>query len=129
MNAAFWIKLGAFSGFLSVTLGAFGAHGLEKRLAEMGRADNFETAAQYQMYHALALIALGLLVQGTKPSTAANVAGWGFFIGSMIFSVSLYILALTGERWLGAITPFGGVGMLVGWVALMIAAGSTQAKM
>ncbi len=129
MTGSFWIKLGAISGFLAVTMGAFGAHGLEKQLAATGRADNFETAARYQMYHALALLVLGLLVSIGKPSTAANVAGWSFFAGSLIFSVSLYILALTGERWLGAITPFGGVGMLVGWVALAIAAGSTQMKM
>ncbi len=124
MTSVTWIKLGTLSGFLSVAMGAFGAHGLEERLAQTGRAANFETAARYQMYHALALLALGLVVHASKPSTAADVAGWGFFLGSLIFSVSLYVLALTGIRWLGAITPFGGVGMLVGWVALAIAAKS-----
>ena len=129
MSGSFWLKLGAISGFIAVSMGAFGAHGLEKQLEATGRAENFETAARYQMYHALALLALGIWVQITRPSTAANVAGWGFLSGSLVFSVSLYILSLTGQRWMGAITPIGGVGMLVGWIAFAFAAQSAQVKM
>lgn len=115
-----WIVFGSVSGLVSVAAGAFGAHGLKKRLA----ADlliTFETGARYEMFHALALVAVGLLML-RAPSTAGTVAGWSFLVGTVLFSGSLYVLALTGTRWLGAITPLGGVAFLVGWAALAVAA-------
>ena len=124
MRDGFWFQVGAFWGFLAVAMGAFGAHGLKDRLAELGQAATFQTAAQYHMYCALALLAVGLLVLTGRSGTTASIAGWGLLTGSLIFSGSLYLLALTGLKWLGAITPFGGVAMLVGWAALAVAAGT-----
>jgi uncharacterized membrane protein YgdD (TMEM256/DUF423 family) len=124
MRDAAWLQIGAAWGFLAVSMGAFGAHGLKERLGSLGQAANFQTAAQYQMYCALALVAVGLLVLCGRASAAATVAGWSFLAGSLIFSGSLYILSLTGLKWLGAITPIGGVFMLVGWAALAVAAGA-----
>ncbi len=115
-----WIATGAASSFVSVAAGAFGAHVLRARL-EADLLAVFETGARYQMYHALALVAVGLLC-AYSPSTAGTVAGVGFAAGTVLFSGSLYLLALTGTRWLGAITPVGGVAFLVGWVALAVAA-------
>jgi uncharacterized membrane protein YgdD (TMEM256/DUF423 family) len=124
MNTGFWLRIGAIWGFLAVAMGAFGAHRLKDRLAELGTAANFQTAAQYHMYHALALVALGVLAVAGRTGTALTVAGWSFLAGSLIFSGSLYILSITGMKWLGAITPIGGVLLLVGWAALAIAAGN-----
>jgi uncharacterized membrane protein YgdD (TMEM256/DUF423 family) len=107
-------------------MGAFGAHGLKDRLAELGQAASFQTAAHYHMYCALALLAVGSLVLSGRSGTAAAVAGWALLIGSLIFSGSLYLLAVTGLKWLGAITPLGGVAMLVGWAALAVAAGAEK---
>ena len=115
-----FIALGAFSGFLAVAAGAFGAHALRRRVAEDLLAV-FQTGAQYHMYHALALIAAGL-VGLRAPSGAARAAGWLFLVGTVLFSGSLYALALTGMRKLGAITPIGGMAFLVGWIALAWAA-------
>lgn len=122
MKDGTWLQVGAVWGFLAVTMGAFGAHGLKDRLAELNQSANFHTAAQYHMYCALALLAVGLLVQSGPSHPAVNIAGWAFLAGSVIFSGSLYLLAVTGLRWLGGITPIGGVVMLVGWAALAIAA-------
>ena len=116
MNGSFWVRLGALSAFLSVAAGAFGAHALKAKLSAEGLAV-FETGARYQMYHALALIAVGLLARGRS---LVDVAGWSFLIGTILFSGSLYALALTGERKLGMITPLGGLAFLVGWLALAI---------
>lgn len=115
-----FIVLGSLSGLISVAAGAFGAHVLAKRLDPKMLA-TFETAARYEMYHALALIAVGLLLL-KAPSTAGHVAGWAFVVGSAIFCGSLYILVFSGLRWLGAVTPVGGVAFLVGWGALAWAA-------
>jgi uncharacterized membrane protein YgdD (TMEM256/DUF423 family) len=104
-------------------MGAFGAHGLKDRLTELGQAANFQTAAHYHMYCALTLLAVGSLVLLGRTGTAVSVAGWSIWLGSLIFSGSLYLLAVTGANWLGAITPLGGVAMLVGWAALAVAAG------
>lgn len=110
--------LGAVHGGLSVACGAFAAHGLAGRLSPDALA-TFETAARYQMYHALALLAVGILsVRGESP--LLNWAGWSFMAGIVLFSGSLYVLALTGQTWLGAITPIGGVGFLAGWVLLTL---------
>jgi len=122
MKDGIWLQLGAVWGFLAVAMGAFGAHGLKGRLAELDQAANFHTAAQYHMYCALALLVVGLLVQSGRSHPAANMAGWAFLTGSVIFSGSLYLLAVTGLRWLGSITPIGGVAMLIGWAALAVAA-------
>ncbi len=112
--------LGAASGFVAVAAGAFGAHALRARLsAEMLAA--FEVGARYQMFHALALLAVAWAV-GRWPGPAASAAGWLFVAGTVLFSGSLYLLALSGIRWLGAITPFGGVALLAGWACLAWAA-------
>jgi uncharacterized membrane protein YgdD (TMEM256/DUF423 family) len=113
--------LGSVSGGVAVAAGAFGAHGLKKRLpADL--LEIFETAARYQMYHALALIAVAWAATRWPESGAVTTAGWGFVVGTVVFSGSLYALALSGVRWLGAITPIGGVALLVGWSALAMAA-------
>ena len=122
MKDGTWLQIGAVWGFLAVTAGAFGAHGLKDRLADLDQTANFHIAAQYHMYCALALLVVGLLAQFGRSHPAINVAGWAFLTGSVIFSGSLYLLAVTGLRWLGGITPFGGVAMLVGWAALAVAA-------
>lgn len=117
MKPGFWVLCGAVSAFLSVALGAFAAHGLSTRL-EPRLLEVFKTGAQYQMYHALALIGLGVWLAQLPSLTDSfgNAAGWLFALGSLVFSGSLYLLAVTGTRWLGAITPLGGVCFLCGWV-------------
>ncbi|MSP62659.1 MAG: DUF423 domain-containing protein [Myxococcales bacterium] len=120
MTGRLFLVLGALSGFLSVAAGAFGAHALRQRLPPDLLAV-FETAARYQMFHALALLAVGLLA-ARVPSQAATAAGWLFALGTVIFSGSLYALALSGVRVLGAVTPLGGVALLAGWLALAWAA-------
>jgi uncharacterized membrane protein YgdD (TMEM256/DUF423 family) len=117
MGGMNWLRLGAILGGLAVAGGAFAAHGLEDRLDERGLT-LFETAARYQMYHALALVAVGLLAGSDRAGRALGVAGWSFSLGVLLFSGSRYALALSGVRWLGAITPIGGVLFLVGWAAL-----------
>jgi uncharacterized membrane protein YgdD (TMEM256/DUF423 family) len=108
--------LGSILGALAVALGAFAAHGLRATLSAADLA-TFETGVRYHMYHALALLAAGWAVErwGGGP---AVVAGWAFVVGIALFSGSLYMLVLTGPRWLGAITPIGGVAFLVGWTLL-----------
>lgn len=128
MKDGFWLQVGAVWGFLAVAMGAFGAHGLKDRLTALGQAAIFQTAAQYHMYSALSLLAVGLLIMVGRSGTAATVAGWAFLVGSLLFSGSLYLLAVTGLKWLGAITPLGGVAMLVGWAALAVAAGAGSVK-
>jgi uncharacterized membrane protein YgdD (TMEM256/DUF423 family) len=112
--------LGAASGFVGVAAGAFGAHGLKARLTPELLAV-FDTAARYQMIHALALLAVAWAI-GRWPGRAAVASGWCFVAGTLIFSGSLYLLALTGVRGLGAITPVGGVLFLCGWLLLALAA-------
>lgn len=111
------LATGAVLGFLSVALGAFGAHALKDFLIAQNRLQTYETAVQYQMYHALALVLVGLLAI-VKPQ--ANVSGVAlcFLFGILIFSGSLYILCATGIRWMGAITPIGGLAFLAGWAWL-----------
>lgn len=115
-----FVVLGAVLAGLSVAAGAFGAHALRGQL-EPRMLEVFETAARYQMYHALALFAVAWLVQQTQ-AQAAQLAGWAFVAGILLFSGSLYAMALTGVRVLGAITPIGGVAFIVGWSALVVAA-------
>ena len=107
---------GAVSGFIAVALGAFAAHGLKARLAPE-LLSVFETGVRYEMYHALGLLAVGWAC--TKwPGAWLNASGWLFIAGTIIFSGTLYALALTGVRWLGAITPIGGGAFLAGWLCL-----------
>jgi uncharacterized membrane protein YgdD (TMEM256/DUF423 family) len=117
MSGSFWVRVGAISGLLAVGAGAFGAHMLKKTIGPDELAV-FETGVRYQMFHALAMVGVGVIAGSGKASRALATAGWGFFLGTVLFSGSLYGLALTGARWLGPITPIGGVGFLVGWAAL-----------
>jgi uncharacterized membrane protein YgdD (TMEM256/DUF423 family) len=112
--------LGAASAFVAVAAGAFGAHALRGRLSPE-LLSVFETAARYQMYHALALIAAAWAVV-RWPGSLSHWAGWLFMGGTILFSGSLYALALSGVRWLGAITPLGGIAFLAGWICLALSA-------
>ena len=116
-----FISLAALSGFLAVACGAFGAHALRDRLSA-DALQVFQTGVTYQMYHALGLLAVGILLArfSADGSTWLSAAGWLFVLGSVLFSGSLYLLALTGTTWLGAITPLGGLAFLAGWLALAI---------
>ena len=127
-----FLILGALSAAISVAAGAFGAHALRARV-EPRLLEVFETAARYQMYHALALIAVALVlarnggitaaVLGPAPgSSLAVAAGWCFVVGTLLFSGSLYAMTFTGVRALGAITPLGGVAFIAGWICLAAAA-------
>jgi uncharacterized membrane protein YgdD (TMEM256/DUF423 family) len=111
--------LGAASALISVGAGAFGAHALRARLSPELLAV-FETGARYQMYHALGLFVAAWAVT-RWPGPWAVRAGWLFVVGTLLFSGSLYALALSGVRWLGAVTPFGGVAFLAGWACLVVA--------
>ena len=115
-----FVMIGSALGFVAVAAGAFGAHALRARLTP-GDLEIFETAARYQMYHALALLGVAWAVS-RWPGSAAVTAGWFFLAGTLVFSGSLYLLVLTGQRWLGAVTPIGGVALLAGWLALAWAA-------
>jgi len=108
--------LGCISAFVAVALGAFGAHGLRARIVP-DMLLTFEIGVRYQMYHALALLAVGAIAPRLSGG-AVHAAGWLFVAGTVIFSGSLYALALTGHRWLGAVTPLGGVAFLAGWAVL-----------
>jgi uncharacterized membrane protein YgdD (TMEM256/DUF423 family) len=133
-----WIVVGAVSAALAVVCGAFAAHGLDQALPKQYEGQtrvvagetvpaarkylaDFRTAAEYQMFHALGMIAVGLLAAG-RSSTAVNVAGWSFLIGTVLFSGSLYALVLLAQPRLGMITPIGGILFIVGWSALAVAA-------
>jgi uncharacterized membrane protein YgdD (TMEM256/DUF423 family) len=111
-----FLTLGCVSGGAAVALGAFGAHALRERLVPDMLAV-FEVGVRYQMYHALALLVVGLAA-GRLPGGGAAAAGWLFVAGTVLFSGSIYLLAFTGQRWLGAVTPLGGVAFLAGWAAL-----------
>ncbi len=116
-----FLFVAALSGFLAVALGAFGAHGLKARLSEDMMAV-YQTAVQYHFYHTLALLAVAVLLAGGLQSAALRAGGWLFAAGIVVFSGSLYALALSGMRVLGAVTPLGGLLFLAGWVALAAAA-------
>ena len=116
-----FLAIAALLGLLAVAAGAFGAHALEARLTP-DRLAIFETAARYQMYHALALLAVALAGALLRESATLNAAGWSFLAGTIVFCGSLYLLALGGPRWLGAITPIGGLAFLAGWALLGLAA-------
>ncbi|MEK7729741.1 MAG: DUF423 domain-containing protein [candidate division KSB1 bacterium] len=111
-----WLLIAALSGFLVVALGAFGAHGLKNVLDSYGR-EIYEKAVLYQMFHTLALLAVGILQRQHETPALAPV-GCLFLLGMILFCGSLYALALTGMKWLGAVTPFGGLAFLSGWLWL-----------
>ena len=113
-----FLGFAAISGFLSVCLGAFAAHGLKHQITAESLAI-WQTGVQYQMYHALTLLAIGLLYQ-TQASKALKLSGLAFILGSFLFSGSLYALALGAPKALGIITPLGGLSFLVGWAALVV---------
>ncbi len=115
-----YFLLGSLFGLIGVAAGALGAHALEPRLAP-GRIDTYELAARYQLYHALALLATAWAA-ARWPSSTANIAGGFFVVGILLFSGSLYALALGSPRWTAFITPFGGVSFLIGWALLAWAA-------
>lgn len=112
--------LGAVLALVGVALGAFGAHGLRSVLSAQDLA-TFETGVRYQMYHALALLAVAGAA-ARWPGSTAPLAGWLFVAGILVFSGSLYTLVLSGQRWLGAVTPLGGLAFLAGWALLAWAA-------
>ncbi|HEX7118858.1 MAG TPA: DUF423 domain-containing protein [Longimicrobiales bacterium] len=111
-----FVVLGSLFGLLGVAAGAMGAHALEARLSP-DRLDTFELAARYQLYHALALLAVAWATT-RWPGTTSSLAGWFFTSGILLFSGSLYALALGGPRWTAFVTPFGGVAFLIGWALL-----------
>jgi uncharacterized membrane protein YgdD (TMEM256/DUF423 family) len=115
LDRRFYICAG-IAGCVGVALGAFGAHGLKSRL-EPDLLAAFETGVRYQMYHALALCAAAW-GWARWPGRWFALAGWAFIAGIVIFSGSLYLLAVTGQRWLGAVTPLGGLAFIAGWAAL-----------
>lgn len=137
----FWIQIGGLLAALAVILGAFAAHGLNDRLLQLyeGKTHeilgatvpsaqkylaDFKTGAEYQMFHSIALILIGLCAPRACPR-CIRIAGISFLVGILLFSGSLYLLVLTGTKWLGAITPIGGVAFIVGWLSL---AGGTWSK-
>ena len=111
-----FLFVGALAGFVGVALGAFGAHGLRNRLSPEMLAV-FETGVRYQMFHALAILITAIAL-ARMDGWAVRAAGWSFAAGIVLFSGSLYLLALTGVRSLGAVTPLGGLAFLAGWALL-----------
>ncbi|MDF5718043.1 MAG: DUF423 domain-containing protein [Rhizonema sp. NSF051] len=121
-----FLSLAAILGGLSVGAGAFASHALREKMSERS-LEIFETGARYQMYHALALLLVAVLLSRTESPPLTLVAtGWLFIIGIIIFSGSLYALSLTGVKFLGAITPLGGAAFIAGWGALAFAAWSLK---
>jgi uncharacterized membrane protein YgdD (TMEM256/DUF423 family) len=118
--AKLFITLASISGMLAVVLGAFGAHALRGKL-DQPAIGVFETAVQYHFYHSFALLAVGVIALSQPQTVMLKSSGWLFLIGIIIFSGSLYLLSITGVRWLGAITPLGGLAFIGGWACLAAA--------
>ena len=119
---ASWLgSIGAALGALGVAMGAFGAHMLRDKV-EPRMLDVWSTATQYQLWHAIMIVVVAMMLnrEGGE-SQAAQVAGWAFTFGVLVFSGSLFCLVLTGKTWLGAITPIGGTALIVGWIAFAVA--------
>ncbi len=135
MNPQSWLTTGAILAALAVGTGAYGAHGLQARLAQTGvdavdvrkRIENYETAVRYQMYHALGLLVVGLLA-ARQPSAWLTAAGMLFVLGTFLFSGSLYAIVLTGNTKFGAVAPVGGLCLIVGWVVLALAVARPSAS-
>lgn len=115
--AKYFLAIAGLSGFLAVALGAFGAHGLKDRLAPDLMAV-YQTAVQYHFYHSLLLLAVAILLLKYPQQGLLTASAGSTLVGLLLFSGSLYLLAFTGVRWLGAITPLGGIGFLLGWLLL-----------
>jgi uncharacterized membrane protein YgdD (TMEM256/DUF423 family) len=116
-----FLMVAAISGLLAVIIGAFGAHGLKARISE-DLMVVYQTGVQYHFYHTLVLLIVGVLLIQYPQASLLHWSGYLFIAGMIIFSGSLYILALTGVKWLGAITPIGGVAFIAGWLTLALAA-------
>ena len=120
-GAKLFVAIGGAMAALAVVLGAFGAHALKARLpADM--LDIYHTAVQYHFWHALGVLAVGLALQLFPEAGWLRTAGWLLTGGIVLFCGSLYLLALTGSTWLGAVTPLGGAAFILGWLALVVAA-------
>ena len=117
--AKLFLCIGSISGALAVMIGAFGAHGLKDKLSEKMLA-NYMTGVEYHFYHTIALLIVGVIALH-YPTRSLAASGWAFTIGILIFSGSLYVLAMTGITKLGAITPIGGLAFIIGWVLLAVA--------
>jgi uncharacterized membrane protein YgdD (TMEM256/DUF423 family) len=115
--AKLFITLASLSGMLAVALGAFGAHALKGKLDDYALGV-FDTAVQYHFYHSFALLAVGVIALNQPQTVLLKSSGWLFFMGILIFSGSLYVLSFSGIRWLGAITPLGGLAFIGGWACL-----------
>lgn len=116
------IQTAAVLGMLAVAIGAFGAHGLDSILTRHGRLATFETAVKYHFYHTLAILFAGLLQVQLQENKYLKYSVRSFLAGVIIFSGSLYILSLTNTGWLGAVTPFGGLAFILGWIFLFLGA-------
>jgi uncharacterized membrane protein YgdD (TMEM256/DUF423 family) len=117
-----FMAIAAILAGLSVAAGAFASHALKAKLPDRA-IEIFETGAKYQMYHALALLFVALILSRAETApTSLIIAGYAFIIGIVLFSGSLYALSLSGIKWLGAITPFGGLALILGWGIVAIAA-------
>jgi uncharacterized membrane protein YgdD (TMEM256/DUF423 family) len=125
MNSRSTLITGAIAGAIAVMLGAFGAHGLKPMLLDSGRWDTFNLAVEYQFYHTFALLATGI-ISFHFDSRKFRYAAISFVVGIFLFSGSLYLLSVLNKPILGAITPFGGVGFILGW--LFLAMGILQNK-
>ncbi len=115
--ANLFITLASLSAMLAVTFGAFGAHALRDRLDSYAMGV-FETAVQYHFYHSLALLAVGIIALSQPQTVLLKSSGWLFLLGIIVFSGSLYVLSISGIKWLGAITPLGGLAFIAGWACL-----------
>ena len=122
MTAKLILQIAALLGGLGVAIGAFGAHGLRAMLEASGRFDTFETAVRYQFYHTLALLAVGVLLHVRPELRLLGTAAWLWTGGVIVFSGSLYLLCFTGITKLGAVAPIGGLLLIGGWIALLLAA-------
>lgn len=120
-GAKLFVSIGAAMAALAAVLGAFGAHALKTRLPA-GMLEVYHTAVQYHFWHALGVLAVGLALQQLPEAGWLRAAGWLLTAGVVLFCGSLYLLALTGSKWLGAVTPLGGLAFILGWLSLAVAA-------
>jgi len=118
-SAKIFLLLGSINALLAVIFGAFGAHALKTRLGA-DLVTVYQTGVEYHFYHALGLLIVGIIAHQSPPSVWIRTSGWLMFAGILLFSGSLYILSMTSWRWLGAITPFGGLAFILAWLCLSI---------